>query len=142
MAVPMVSPAGSRITGLVFLLAGIGLLITAVFFGLKGYDFVQEASRADARIVALNAGGSHPQVEFETAAGETVSYPQGGLIFGYAVGDPVSVLYRPGNPSATASIDAWGALWVGEFFLFFLGLAFAIGGAGSWRATTRLTVNN
>lgn len=128
MAVPMVSSAGSRVQGLVFLLVGIGLLIAAVFFGLERYDFIQEASRADARVVALNAGGSHPQVEFVSAAGETVSYPQGGLIFGYGVGDSVTVLYRPENPRATASVDAWGALWGVSLFFSVLGVTFAIGG--------------
>lgn len=135
MAVPMVSSAGNRLQGLLFLLVGIGLLIAAGVYGLKSYDFVQQASRADARVVALNAGGSHPQVEFETASGETVSYPQGGLIFGYAVGDPVRVLYRPENPRATASVDAWGALWGGALFLFSLGLAFA--SAGGWKLASR-----
>lgn len=128
MAVPMVSSAGTRVQGLLFLIAGIGLLIAAGVFGLKSYDFVQQASRADARVIALNAGGSHPQIEFETASGESVSYPQGGLIFGYAVGDSVTVLYRAENPRATASVDAWGALWGVSFFLAFLGLAFAIAG--------------
>lgn len=128
MAVPMVSSAGNRVQGLLFLMVGIGLLIAAGVFGFERYDFVQQASRADARVVALNAGGSHPQIEFETASGETVSYPQGGLIFGYGVGDPVRVLYRAENPRATANVDTWGALWGVSLFLSILGLAFAIAG--------------
>ena len=70
--------------------------------------FGRSAARAAGEVVRLNAGGSHPEVRFETAAGQRVSYPQGGLVFGYAVGDRVAVLYDPARPRR-AVVDTPGA---------------------------------
>jgi Protein of unknown function (DUF3592) len=73
--------------------------------------FVNAAVRVPGQVVALNAGGSHPQIEFVTKEGERVSYPQGGWIGGFRVGDHVTVLYLEKSPRKTASIDRTGAIW-------------------------------
>jgi hypothetical protein len=73
--------------------------------------FVNAAVRVPGRVVALSAGGSHPQIEFVTKKGERVSYPQGGWIAGFRVGDEVTVLYLQDSPRTSASIDRIGAIW-------------------------------
>lgn len=124
----------SRLRGNVFLLAGVVLLAAGGVTALDRSAFVRHASVADGVVAALNAGGSHPQIAFKTASGRQVSYPQGGWIFGYAVGQRVRVLYDAHEPGHTASIDDFGALWATPVFLGVLGAAFA--GLG-WQAAKR-----
>ena len=100
-----------RLGSVLFIVAGAILLAIAVYNAWNTYGFVRSAARASGTVAALNAGGSHPQIAFQTEAGEAISYPQGGLIFGMQPGDAVTVLYSADNPKATATIDAVGALW-------------------------------
>ena len=83
--------------------------------------FMRRSATADGSVIRLHAGGSHPQIEFTTPSGETVSYSQGGFIFSYRVGDRVRVRYDPANPRATASLDTIGALWFPPLLLAALG---------------------
>lgn len=76
----------------------------------------------------MNAGGSHPQIDFTSVSGERISYPQGGFIFGYQVGEPVRVLYEAGRPAASAIVDDAGALWGNSAFLCGFGALFGIVG--------------
>lgn len=84
--------------------------------------------------MALNAGGSHPQIRFVTADGTAVSYPQGGLIFGYRPGDRVQVLFHPADPAGTATLDAVGSLWFTALLLGGLGVLCLAAGATAWLA--------
>src|SRR5262249_35098816 len=86
------------------------------------------AIRAEGVVVRLNAGGSHPQIDFTAASGAKISYPQGGLIFGYRPGQKVRVLYNPNNPGKTACIDTTGALWAVPILLAGIGLFLALTG--------------
>lgn len=74
-------------------------------------EFLDHAVTAQGRVVALNAGGSHPQIEFTNNRGEPISYPQGGWIGGYKVGDQVTVLYLPNSPNPRPTVDRFGAVW-------------------------------
>jgi hypothetical protein len=96
--------------GIVFILVGGGLLFAAAALAKSRQDFVDHAERASGSITKLNAGSSHPDVEFTTASGETVQYAQGGNI-SYKVGDRVTVLYDPSDPHGSATLDDPGALW-------------------------------
>lgn len=119
--------ANPFIAGL-FILVGLGLLAAASMLAIRTWSFIHHAATAPGVIVALLAGGSHPQIEFTTASGRKVTYAQGGFIFGYRAGDRVTVLYRPDNPEQSASIDAAGALWFSSAILGFIGLACLVGG--------------
>jgi hypothetical protein len=121
------------LVGALFILIGIGLLVAAIRSGATRREFVREADSADGVVVGLNAGGSHPQIEFTTSSGQKISYPQGGFIFGYRPGDRVRVLYRPGDPAKTACVDAPGALWFTPLFLGSLGILCVMGGILSAR---------
>lgn len=82
-------------------------------------QFLDAALKARGVVVALNAGGSHPQVEFTNIKGEQISYPQGGFIFGYRVGDKVTVFYLDNSPNPQA--DRFGAVWESSIaFAFFV----------------------
>lgn len=109
-----------------FLLVGLALIVGAGLYANGVRQFVRQAAQAPGVVSALRAGGSHPQITFETAARETISYPQNGWIAGYKVGDPVTVLYGAEDPRGTASIDTVGALWAGPILLFALGFGFCI----------------
>jgi hypothetical protein len=104
----------SAVLALVLGLAAIG---GAVYIGWDFDQDYQGALSADGVVTSLNAGGSHPEIEFTTATGETVSYPQGGMIFGYQPGDRVRVLYLPSAPRETATLDAFGARYSWACFL-------------------------
>ncbi|XAY13999.1 DUF3592 domain-containing protein [Metapseudomonas otitidis] len=90
--------------------------------------FLQSALVADGAVVALNAGGSHPEIAFTDSTGARVSYPQGGLIFGYQVGQPVKVHYQANDPTGSAVVDDFGALWGTAALLGVLGAVFTATG--------------
>ncbi|WP_162956732.1 type VI secretion system immunity protein Tsi4, partial [Pseudomonas aeruginosa] len=104
----MTTSSGSRIGGLLhaslFSLLGLGLLLAGGFKTVERYHFLRTAQEAQGTVSALNAGGSHPQIDFTSVSGERISYPQGGFIFGYQVGEPVRVLYEAGRPAASAIV--------------------------------------
>jgi hypothetical protein len=119
------------VKAIVFLMVGAGLLVAAVVNGIAIRDFIGRAASAPGVVSHLNAGGSHPEIEFTTASGEKISYPQGGLIFGDRPGQNVRVFYGQENPRGTARVDAFGALWFTPLMLFGLGLALIVGGVAS-----------
>ena len=123
----------ARLRAVVFVLTGIVLLAISGYEAWSTRAFLQSALRTTGRVTALNAGRLHPEIDFVTASGELISYPQGGLLFGVQVGDSVTVLYSANNPAQSATIDAPDALWFMTISLGGLGAAFLIGGTLSFR---------
>ncbi|MFN7929739.1 MAG: DUF3592 domain-containing protein [Blastocatellia bacterium] len=109
------------------LFAGIGivLLVVTLTWGIRTYQFTQQAMRVKGIVSRLNSGGSHPQIRFITQEGKEIEYPQNGLIFGYKTGDEVEVLYHTKNPHQ-AAINTFGALWGFPCLCFVLGLVFVL----------------
>lgn len=112
----------AAVFGVVTVVMAIGAVVTAV----GRTEFLRSSARAPGVVSKLNAGGSHPQVSF-TVAGLEMSFAQGGWIWGYEVGDQVTVLYDPENPHMTATIDSTGALWFATSFFAFMTLGFGFG---------------
>ena len=111
-------------------LVGAALAVAAISWGASDRAWVAEAARADGVVTKLNAGGSHPEIEFTSADGERVAYPQGGWIFGFEPGDHVTVLYDARSPADDPEIDRLGALYafplgLGVLAASFLGVALA-----------------
>jgi len=125
-----------------FIAVGLILLVLAAAIGISVRRFTQVATSADGVVARLNAGGSHPQIDFVTATGQKVSYPQGGLIFGARVGDHVHVLYRPDNPLSSARVDRFGTLYFVPMLLAALGVVLLIcsANAGPSNSGTKITV--
>ena len=98
------------------------LLVVGGVGALQTCRFVASATGSDGTVTRLNAGGSHPQITFGTPAGDIVSYPQGGMVAGFRVGQSVRVLYDPKSPRGTARVQTFGSLWGGS-------LAAGLGGA-------------
>ncbi|TBU91529.1 DUF3592 domain-containing protein [Phytopseudomonas dryadis] len=115
----MSSPSSNRLKASLFIFVGAVLLIIAAFQGVSRLQFIKIASTTEGRVSALNAGGSHPQIDFIDQRGEAISYAQGGFIFGYRTGIQVEVLYLRDNPANTAVVKDIGALW-GAVLLFAL----------------------
>lgn len=133
---PSSNPLLSRIKGLFIVVIGVVLLVICGYLALDRHTFLSSAHKAPGIVKSLNAGGSHPQIEFTSSAGKVVSYPQGGMIFGYKTGQAVDVYYREEDPAMTPEIDDFGALWGASILMGVLGVAFVLGGAGeafSWR---------
>ena len=95
---PSLSRTAQVMRGLLFGAVGLLILAVAAFEVTHRLEFLQIAQAVDGQVERLNAGGSHPQIAFTTATGQRVSYPQGGMIFGYEPGQPVRVLYDPAQP--------------------------------------------
>jgi hypothetical protein len=100
-----------------------GVAVTAIL-AVKEYQEYKDAPVADGIVTKLNAGGSHPEIEFTTPGGQTVSYPQGGVIWGYEPGQQVRVLYLRDDPKLDPTLDVIGARYA---FACFAGLMTAIG---------------
>ena len=121
------SPDTYLIRSLIFGVIGVALLAIAGYMIFARYEFLSQAQQAPGIVTVLNAGGSHPEIEFTSADNHVISYPQGGMIFGYEVGQQVQVLYRTENPQGTAVIQDRGALWGAPLMLGLVGLAFVWG---------------
>ncbi len=113
---------------MILIVAGGALLAAATVLALSVGSFKRTAERAEGVVSRLNAGGSHPQIEFTTADGQKVSYPQGGLIWGYRAGQPVRLFYNRANPPATARVDSVGALWGAPIILAIVALILIVAG--------------
>jgi Protein of unknown function (DUF3592) len=100
-----------RVKLFIFSIVWIGCLTGLIYTVENTKAFLAAAVTASGRVVALNAGGSHPEIEFVTRKGALISYPQGGWISGYKVGDKVKVLYLENAPSTSATVDRIGAVW-------------------------------
>lgn len=100
---------------------GIGLLVGAAGSAQSTREFLRASSIAPGRVVRLNAGGYHPQIEFVTNAGERISYPQGGLVSRMKEGEAVTVRYLADDPSHSATVDAFAAIWDTPLVLGFMG---------------------
>ena len=110
-----------------WLFTGIGaaVMIASIVGAVFTRQFVGSAKSAAGVVMQLNAGGSHPQVEFTTDAGEVVSYAQNGMIANYRQGDAVEVLYNPQQPREAAVNNFW-ALWGFTILEFALGAVFVV----------------
>ena len=117
--------------------AGVGLLVAATIGIHAKQDFLRTSSLVPGRVVQLNFGGSHPQIEFVTTAGERVTYPQGGWIFNMKVGEAVEVRYQPAAPISTATVNRFGAVWANTMLCGGLGGALLLGGMLRVRSQTR-----
>ncbi|BCA31027.1 DUF3592 domain-containing protein [Metapseudomonas otitidis] len=124
----MSEPQVSLFKGGLFALLGLALLAAMAINASSRMGFLQSALVADGAVVALNAGGSHPEIAFTDSTGARVSYPQGGLIFGYQVGQPVKVHYQANDPTGSAVVDDFGALWGTAALLGVLGAVFTATG--------------
>ena len=89
-------------------LVGLSLLVIAGYMAYWRYEFLPQAQRAPGVVTKLNAGGSHPEIEFTSADNQVISYAQGGMISGYEVGQPVQVLYLAEDPEMTAVVNDRG----------------------------------
>lgn len=101
---------------------GILLLLVSTYLTQARQEFLYMAERVPGIVVGLNAGGAHPQIEFAGPEGKTFSYPQGGMIYGYRIGQPVEVLYLREAPRMTAVINDRGAVWGMPALIALIGL--------------------
>ena len=134
--------AGKKLTGdnrplrwlkvVVFTVAGVGLMVAALWSAASTRRFVARAAAVPGTVIRLNAGGAHPEVRFTTATNQVIDYPQGGLIWGYRVGDQVTVLYDPNEPQQPI-INTRGALWGFTAMNFLLGAVFVLAAQLVWR---------
>ena len=108
------------IKAIIAIVIGIGLLVGAVVSVQSTREFLRTSSIAPGRVVRLNAGGYHPQIEFVTNTGERISYPQGGLISKMKEGDAVSVRYLADDPSHSATVVGFAAIWDTPIVLGFI----------------------
>ena len=115
----------TRLKGGVFTVAGLGLTIGGCAWCLSTANFIRSASQAPGIVTRLNAGGSHPEISFTAASGQVVDYPQGGMIWGYRTGQPVSILYNPRDPSDSPCLNTIPALWFFQGMTLLLGLIFS-----------------
>ena len=130
MSTPRTARASATVRGLLFVLVGLVLAVGGAFEIRSGPNFERGALRAVGTVVRLNAGPSHPQVRFTTPRGQTVEYPQGGLIFNYQPGQRVAMLYDPDRPQH-ATLDTFGARWGFTTLGLLASLVFVVAGLTS-----------
>jgi hypothetical protein len=118
----------------IFLAVGLGLLAGAVYWGYQSGSEASEFVRAEGTVVDLQydedsdgSGVYRPLVEFVDAGGSRRTFlsSYGSYPAPYDVGDKVGVLYNPADP-ADATVDSFGALYLGPLIVGSLGLVFAL----------------
>lgn len=122
----------TRLKGGLFAVVGLGLIIGVIAWCVSTANFIRSAARAPGVVTRLNAGGSHPEIQFTVASGEVVTYPQGGIIWGYHTGERVWVLYDPRSPNSDPTLDTIPALWFDQGMMLLMGLVFL--SIGLWTA--------
>jgi Protein of unknown function (DUF3592) len=111
----------------IFSLSGICVLFGTLFWLGTTVQFLKASLPASGKVISVQRGSSHPTIDFRTDSGVNVNYTQGGLIFGYSIGDSVNLRYDPDNPRK-AEIDSFGALWAPPLLCLLLGLSFIAAG--------------
>jgi hypothetical protein len=129
--------AVTKLKAWVLMVIGAGLVFAGAATAVSRRSFARAATSATGVVTRLNAGGSHPEIEFTTASGTKVTYPQGGLIFGYRPGQEVRVLYNPQDPAKTACVATFGVLWFVPLMLSGIGITLVTGGTASLRSHRR-----
>jgi hypothetical protein len=129
------------------IMLGIGLLMLGYMLAglLREQRFLIDAEQAEGMVIDLRklAGSATvPVIRFTTEHGETVDWAssrEAGGSSGYQVGDKVTLLYLPDNPSAAVIGSTFGIF--GRFLLIgAAGLILVMRGLGatrSWRRVRR-----
>ena len=127
------NPGLRAFKAIVFAFGGVVMMAVAIYSTVSTRAFVARAHRASGEVTRLNAGGSHPEVRFTTDDGQTVEYPQNGMIGGYRPGDHVTVLYDPLAPTMDPTVDTAGALWGFTAMDGLMGVVFVLAARLIWR---------
>jgi hypothetical protein len=119
---------------------GVGMLLGSFFIYNNTSNFIAGASEAKGKVIALDRSRSNsgsgsssttyrPVVEFTSGTGKRIEFTSnvGSSPPSYRVGEPVTVLYNPADPSS-ARIKSFVQLWFGFLIVFLLGLVFAVVG--------------
>jgi hypothetical protein len=123
------------LTGLILGAIGALFLIVGAVTAIRTRRFLSRSVAAQGTVVGFakqtsNEGGSstHAQVEFSTAAGESVTFTERSQTFGgLAKGAAVPVTYDPARPR-NARISTSGRLWVSTIITIGLGVALVVVG--------------
>ena len=119
----------NRVMGVVFMVVGGFMLVTAAASVWFTSQFRKTAQRADGVVKELNHGPAHPQIEFKLPSGETHEFPANGWI-SYRQGQRAKVLYTMDQEGVDeARLDDGGDLWYSAVSRTGLGLVFLVVGA-------------
>ncbi|WP_143809107.1 DUF3592 domain-containing protein [Paraburkholderia susongensis] len=111
----------------VALAIGGALLALAMFVGLNTMDFYRTSAVGIAKVVRLNAGGYHPQIEFDAANGQHYRLAASSW-HSVEIGQKIRIRYDADDPRASVTIDSIVDIWIWFLFLLFLAATFLIGG--------------
>lgn len=116
-----------------FGLAGLGMILGAVYFFSSTQSFVSQAATARGTVIDLeyyrsssdSSGSYRPVVRFITAAGEEIVYhsTSGSNPPSYSAGEEVRIYYDPALPNE-AKIDSFLDLWFAPTLLAGMGSIF------------------
>lgn len=125
------------ITGVIFLLIGLGVLVGDFFMVSGNLSFLNNSLKADGNVVRIVQSRSSdngnfmysPEISFTDALGQTITFDSNisSSVSTYQVGEKVSVLYNKNNPQ-DAKINTFFQLWFGPILMTFLGAIFFIVG--------------
>ena len=119
---------------LIFIVAGIGMLIASGVVTVNQYNFIQHSQKSSGLVIdnILSGGKSrsyHPVVKFKTPEGTDVQFTSsvGTNPAEFHIGQAVDILYDPLNPQK-AQTNSVVDLWMGSVLTAILGTAFVLAG--------------
>ena len=95
---------------------------SSVVWAWSAHDLVSRGERAQALVVTLPHGGYHSELQFRTAAGDTINEHLNSYVE-LKVGDTVPLVFDPADPAGTMQVDDFATLWLPSLALFVGGLA-------------------
>lgn len=114
----------NTISGYLFIMAGIGMVVAALFLLHGVYEFMTEAVTAEGTVVELvkSRNLSKPVVKFVTQQGQEIVFHSAisSTPPAYSVGEKVEVIYLPDRP-ASAKINDFFSVWWRSFVMGFIG---------------------
>ncbi|WP_250517418.1 DUF3592 domain-containing protein [Caballeronia sp. INDeC2] len=122
----MIEPRKRRINWYV-VIQGVVLFCIQLPFLPPTIEFVRTSEVVSAKVIALNAGGKHPQVVFTTPDGQRISVPASSFFHSVEVGDTVEMRYDPREPQI-AEMNTLFGVWGIQLVFGWLSACLILGG--------------
>ncbi|MGY0035669.1 DUF3592 domain-containing protein [Pedobacter sp. NJ-S-72] len=116
-----------KIASLIFIFVGVLLIVADLVMASSNLEFIRKGVVAEGVVIHTKYGRFHPEIRFNTANSEIITYSQNGFNKGYRLHDTMSVLYDPNYPN-NACINSFGPWGGGYMNVLVIGLLFVVSG--------------
>jgi len=128
--------SNNKSIALLFIVTGFSLIFSNISVIKDNIKFINTATKTYGKVISTPFGKFHPDIEFETLNGETITFTQNGFHKGYYVDDKVPIIYQIENPKQ-AKINHFLAIWSISIFIGVLALVFLFAGIFKYKNSSK-----